>query len=89
MPEEGDCRSRLTPFSTFKIAPIIMGFDSGFFSDAHTPALPFKVGYADWGGDNWKQPSDPVRWMKYSVVWFSQQITAVLVSKQWSATLSS
>lgn len=76
--EQGDCRSRVTPASTFKIALSVMGFDSGFLSDAHTPALSFKAGYADWGGDNWKQPTDPTRWLKYSVVWFSQQITAAL-----------
>ncbi|MEQ8598476.1 MAG: class D beta-lactamase [Devosia sp.] len=76
--EQGDCRSRVTPASTFKIALSVMGFDSGFLSDANTPALPFQAGYADWGGDNWKQPTDPTRWLKYSVVWFSQQITAAL-----------
>ncbi|HTM76777.1 MAG TPA: class D beta-lactamase [Devosia sp.] len=76
--EQGDCRSRVTPASTFKIALSVMGFDSGFLSDVHTPALPFKTGYADWGGANWKQPTDPIRWLKYSVVWFSQQITAAL-----------
>jgi beta-lactamase class D len=76
--EQGDCRSRVTPASTFKIALSLMGFDSGVLSDAHTPTLPFKAGYADWGGDNWKQPTDPTRWLKYSVVWFSQQITAAL-----------
>lgn len=27
------------------------------------------------GGDNWRQTTDPQRWMKYSVLWFSQQIT--------------
>lgn len=76
--EQGDCRYRVTPASTFKIALSVMGFDSGFLLDAHTPTLPFKAGYADWGGDNWKQPTDPTRWLKYSVVWFSQQITAAL-----------
>ncbi|HTM76377.1 MAG TPA: class D beta-lactamase [Devosia sp.] len=76
--EQGDCRSRVTPASTFKIALSVMGFDAGFLVDANTPALPFKTGYADWGGDNWKQPTDPTRWLKYSVVWFSQQITAAL-----------
>lgn len=76
--EQGDCRSRVTPASTFKIALSVMGFDAGFLMDANTPTLPFKTGYADWGGDNWKQPTNPTRWIQYSVVWFSQQITAAL-----------
>lgn len=76
--EQGDCRSRVTPASTFKIPLSVMGFDSGVLSDVNAPTLPFRQGYADWGGDKWKQPTDPARWMKYSVVWYSQQITAAL-----------
>lgn len=73
--EQGDCRTRVTPASTFKIALAAMGFDSGFLTDAHSPTLPYREGYVDWGGDAWKQPTDPTRWLKYSVVWYSQQIT--------------
>lgn len=76
--EQGDCRTRVTPASTFKIPLAIMGYDAGILSDANAPVLPFEPGYADWGGDEWTQPTDPTRWMKYSVVWFSQQITAAL-----------
>jgi len=73
--QEGDCTTRVTPASTFKIAISLMGFDSGFLKDAHAPLLPYKKGYVDWGGENWAQPTDPARWIKYSVVWFSQQVT--------------
>lgn len=73
--QQGNCSERYTPASTFKIALSVMGFDAGFLQDAHTPTLPFRDGYVDWGGDNWRQPTDAVRWLKYSVVWFSQQIT--------------
>lgn len=76
--EQGDCRSRVTPASTFKIPLGLMGFDSGFLTGTNAPVLPFKAGYPDWGGKNWTQPTDPARWMKYSVVWYSQQITAAL-----------
>jgi beta-lactamase class D len=41
--------------------------------------LAFKEGDPDWGGDNWRQPTDPTRWLKYSVVWYSQRITHALV----------
>ncbi|WP_417424855.1 class D beta-lactamase [Hoeflea sp.] len=76
--EQGDCRSRVTPASTFKIALSLMGYDTGFLTGANAPVLPFKQGYPDWGGANWTQSTDPERWMKYSVVWYSQQITAAL-----------
>ncbi|MES1978350.1 MAG: class D beta-lactamase [Pseudomonadota bacterium] len=73
--EQGDCRSRVTPASTFKIPLALMGFDSGLLHDEHTPVLPFIQGYPEWGGDDWRQATDPERWLKYSVVWYSQQIT--------------
>lgn len=76
--QDGNCEERFTPASTFKIPLAVMGYDSGFLKDAHNPTLPFKKGYADWGGDNWKQPTDATRWLKYSVVWFSQRITEKL-----------
>lgn len=80
--EQGDCRTRVTPASTFKIPLAAMGFDAGILQDAHAPTLPFRAGYADWGGDNWKQPTDPARWMKYSVVWYSRVITHQLGVKR-------
>jgi beta-lactamase class D len=73
--EQGDCRTRVTPASTFKIALALMGFDSGFLTNAHSPRLPFRAGYVDWGGEPWTQATDPARWMKYSVLWYSRQIT--------------
>lgn len=76
--KKGNCEERVTPASTFKIPLAVMGYDSGFLKDAQNPTLPFHKGYADWGGDNWKQPTDAARWLKYSVVWFSQQITAAI-----------
>ena len=73
--QQGNCTERFTPASTFKIALSVMGFDSGLLKNAHAPVLPFRDGYVDWGGDPWKQPTDPTRWLKYSVVWYSQQLT--------------
>jgi beta-lactamase class D len=75
---QGDCNSQVTPASTFKIALAAIGYDAGVLKDAHTPILAFHPGYVDWGGENWKQPTDPTRWLKYSVVWYSQQITKQL-----------
>ena len=76
--QQGDCTTRVTPASTFKIPLALMGFDSGFLKDAGSPALPFRAGDPAWGGDEWRQPTGPARWMKYSVVWYSQRIAATL-----------
>ncbi|MEH3145955.1 MAG: class D beta-lactamase [Methylobacterium frigidaeris] len=76
--EQGDCRTRVTPASTFKVPLAVMGFDAGFLKDAGTPVLAFRAGDPAWGGEAWKQPTDPARWMRYSVVWYSQRITHAL-----------
>jgi beta-lactamase class D len=76
--EDGDCRTRVTPASTFKMALAVMGFDAGVLDDAERPALPFRKGYADWGGDAWKRENTPRSWMKHSVVWYSQRIAEAL-----------
>jgi beta-lactamase class D len=75
---EGDCEIRVTPASTFKIPLALMGFDANILQDEGTPAWPFKQGYPDWAGDTWRQTTDPARWMRYSVFWFSQQIAGHL-----------
>lgn len=76
--EQGDCKTRVTPASTFKVPLAVMGYDSGFLENAAEPVLPFLEGYPDWGGDAWRQPTTPQRWMAYSVVWYSQRIAEFL-----------
>jgi beta-lactamase class D len=71
---EGDCETRVTPASTFKIALAAMGYDSGLLADTHSPVLAFRPGYPDWGGEAWRRPTDPTAWMRHSVVWYSQRI---------------
>lgn len=75
--QRGDCETRVTPASTFKIAISLMGYDAGILKDAHHPEMPFRAEYVDWR-ESWKQPADPARWMKESVVWYSQQVTTAL-----------
>ena len=72
--KEGACAERVTPASTFKIALSLMGYDSGYLSDEHLPALPFKEGYADWM-PAWRARTDPTSWIANSVVWYSQLLT--------------
>ncbi|WP_109466574.1 class D beta-lactamase [Albibacillus kandeliae] len=71
---EGECDTRMSSASTFKIAISLMGFDSGILSGPDLPEWPLVEGYADWRPE-WKRPQTPRSWLKYSVVWYSQQIT--------------
>ncbi|MET3926596.1 class D beta-lactamase [Devosia sp. 2618] len=80
--EGGGCDMPTTPASTFKVPLAVMGFDARLLADAHNPALPFVEGYADWGGAEWRQTTDPLRWMDYSVVWYSQVIARSLGADQ-------
>lgn len=75
--EEGRCDERAVAASTFKIPISLMGFDAGILKDAQSPALPFKEGYADWR-PSWRHTTDPAKWMKDSVVWYSQEMTRKL-----------
>jgi beta-lactamase class D len=85
--QEGECGTRVFAASTFKIAISLMGYDSGFLTDAHEPALPFKKGYPDWI-PAWKATTDPTSWIKNSVVWYSQQITKYLGEKRFQHYVS-
>lgn len=79
--EDGDCRTRVTPASTFKLALSLIGFDSGVLKDAHDPVLTYQKGDPDWGGAAWTRPNDPASWLRHSVVWYSQRITRALGSE--------
>lgn len=81
---EGDCAGRMSPASTFKIAIALMGFDSGVLKSPEEPELPFQEGYVDWRPE-WREPATPARWMQYSVVWYSQQITERLGPERFQA----
>jgi beta-lactamase class D len=72
--QEGTCDRPISPASTFKIALSLMGYDSGYLTDEHLPALPFHKGYADWV-ESWRTTTDPTTWIRNSVVWYSQRLT--------------
>ena len=76
--EAGDCDTRVTPASTFKLPLAVIGFDSGFLESPDAPSLPFRQGDPDWGGAAWRQDTTPRHWLEYSVVWYSQRITRAL-----------
>ncbi|QDC11327.1 class D beta-lactamase [Oceanicola sp. D3] len=76
--EEGDCDTRTTPASTFKLALAVIAYDAGLLTGPHAPVLPFQQGDPDWGGANWTRNTDPTDWLRYSVVWYSQRLTRQL-----------
>lgn len=80
--EIGDCNTKYSPCSTFKIPLSLIGFDSEIFIDEANPVWKFKEGYAD-KLDVWKQDQTPQSWMKYSCIWYSQVMTKELGAKKF------
>lgn len=81
---EGDLATRRAPCSTFKIAISLMAYDAGILTDETHPVRPYdeslNVAY-----DMWKQPHDPVMWMRNSCVWYSQATTRELGMERFKA----
>ena len=75
--QEGACDARITPASTFKIAISLMGYDAGFLKSEHAPLLRYRKGDPDWNA-SWLADTDPQKWIRDSVVWYSQRVTAAL-----------
>ena len=80
--QEGACDTRITPASTFKIAISLMGYDAGFLKSEHAPVLHYRKGDPDWS-DNWLADTDPQKWIRDSVVWYSQRVTAALGAQRF------
>lgn len=74
---EGDCQTRYTPASTFKLALAVMAYDAGIITSPTEPKYPFLEGYSDWIA-SWRQDTDPTMWMHNSNVWYSQRLTEQL-----------
>ena len=80
--EEGACDTRITPASTFKIAISLMGYDAGFLKSEHDPVLKYRKGDPDWRA-SWLTDTDPQKWIRDSVVWYSQRVTAALGAQRF------
>ena len=80
--QEGACDTRITPASTFKIALALMGYDAGFLTSAHAPVLRYRPGDVAWN-ESWRADTDPARWIRDSVVWYSQRVTAALGARRF------
>ena len=75
--QEGDCTTRYTPESSFKIALSMIGFDSGILQDENNPEWPCKEDY-DYFINVCKGPHNPRTWMRDSCLWYSRVLTAEL-----------
>lgn len=79
---EGDCNTRYSPCSTFKIPLAIIGYDTKILKDETHPERPFKDEYEAFL-ESWKNPQNPTTWMKNSCVWYSQVLTPKLGMKKF------
>ena len=94
----GKYDDRHAPYSTFKVALALMGFDAGILETKDSPKWPFKEEYEknfqDWytrakGLEyGWCEDHTPATFMKKSVVWFSHQITQHLGAKKFQEYVS-
>lgn len=76
--ENGNCKLRYSPASTFKIAIALMGYDSGILKDEEYPLLMPPSQQQEMTLNVWKDPHTPKTWMKNSCVWYSQVLTKQL-----------
>lgn len=73
--EEGDCDTRATPASTFKLPLAVIGFDTRKLTSPEAPAIAFDPEKHMAWLDAWKTTTTPRSWLRDSVVWYSWEIT--------------
>ncbi|MBA3813665.1 MAG: class D beta-lactamase [Alphaproteobacteria bacterium] len=100
--ERGKCDDPHAPYSTFKVALALMGFDAEILQDKDSPELVFineddnklKRIYPDWYtleiGEkyHWRQAHTPETYMKNSVIWYSFRITQALGKEKFQEYVS-
>ena len=81
---DGEATKRYSPCSTFKIAISLMGYEEGILVDEKHPQVAYAEKYGPCFLEVWKQPQDPISWIKNSCVWYSQWITPQLGEKKFA-----
>jgi len=76
--DEGDCDTRATPASTFKLPLAVIGFDTRTLTAPDTPAIDFDPDRHVAWLDAWKTETTPRTWLRDSVVWYSWEVTRPL-----------
>jgi len=82
---EGEASAKHSPCSTFKIAISLMGYEEGILIDEKHPQVAYEEKYGPCFLEIWKQPQDPISWIKNSCVWYSQWITSQLGEKKFAS----
>ena len=75
--QEGDCKKRHTPQSTFKIPLSLMGYDAGILVDETQPEWTCEDG-CDIFINVCKGAHTPKTWMRDSCLWYSRVLTPKL-----------
>lgn len=100
--EIGQCDNPHAPYSTFKVALALMGFDAGVLQDKDSPLFLFTTEdenklkrvdpnwYTPEIGEkyHWNQDHTPETYMKNSVLWFSFRITQALGKEKFQEYVS-
>lgn len=74
--KNGDCETRYTPCSTFKIALALMGYDSKVLIDENNPKIEYNpkthsnLAFID----SQRKAQTPKNWLKVSAIWYSKEI---------------
>lgn len=94
----GNCDDRRAPYSTFKVALALMGFDARILKTKDSPIFPYKEEYAenfpDWYTPEigkkygWNQAHTPKTFLKNSVLWISHIITQNLGAEKFQEYVS-
>lgn len=77
------CDEGIGPASSFKFTLALIGYDAGILTDASTPAWPYKSSYAAVRSVD-KATTDPERWMRESVLWYSRVLVAKLGAERFA-----
>jgi beta-lactamase class D len=95
---KGNYDARQAPYSTFKVALTLMGFDAGILENKDFPKMAFKKEYEDnfpaWYkpeiGEKygWNQSHTPKTFLKNSVLWISHIITKRLGTERFQGYVS-
>ncbi len=88
----GNCSKEHSPYSTFKIAIAVMGFDSGILKSPQSPTIQAPKELDPKFYNLKKYPiqafaaraQTPASWMQYSVIWYSQEITKKLGDQKFA-----
>ncbi len=77
-----NCDVRYSPASTFKIPLAVIGYDSGILKDENHPIWesPKSLTFLK---DYWSGEKTPASWMRFSIVWYSQNLTKKLGAKKF------